>query len=154
MDGAAPLYRVVFVCAGNTCRSPMAEGWLRSQLPKEWRGRVTVESCGTGALPDMPATETAQRAARNSGFDISRHRSQPLSRDLIDEADLIVAMEERHRQSVAALATGAHAILLSPDGVPDPIGGGLDDYLDTIGLIKQEMPDVIAQLRELLSDKK
>lgn len=144
--------RALFVCTGNTCRSPMAEGLLRARLPKHWRGLVEAESCGTGALPGMPATATAQQAARKRGFDISGHRSQPLTRDLVEEADLVVAMEDRHRRAVLDLAPGADVMLLDEGGVPDPIGGSLDDYLETLDLQGSNLPEVVRRIGGMLSE--
>ena len=141
---------VMLVCTGNTCRSPMAEGCLRQLLPKELRGRVTIRSSGTGALPGMPATRTAQAAARQAGFSIERHRATLLTDSLIRQADLIVAMEERHRQAIRDLVPAAAPVLLCPDGVPDPIGGELSDYQHTLGIIQHEMPDIVTLIRDLL----
>ena len=141
---------VTFVCTGNTCRSPMAEGYLRYILPAEWREKVRVNSCGTAAMPGMPAMANSQQAAMQNGFDISLHRASSCTRDGIVQADLIVAMEEKHRQEIKKLVPDCEAVLLAPDGVPDPIGGTLDDYLRTLDLIKNEMPDVLQAIKEKL----
>lgn len=143
---------VLFVCTGNTCRSPMAEGLFRHKLPKAWRGRVRAKSCGTGALPGIPATEAARQASRKRGFDLSGHRSQPLSRDLIEWSDLAVAMEERHRRAVLELAPGAEVMLLDEGGVPDPIGGDLGDYLETLDLLESRLPAVTSAIGGLMGE--
>ncbi len=142
--------QVLFVCTGNTCRSPMAEGYLRHILPGQWRERVTVSSCGTGAMPGMPAMGNSQQASHRSGFDIGHHRSSSCTQDKVRQADLIVAMEEKHRQDIKKLAPENEILLLSPDGVPDPIGGTLENYLKTLDLIKNEMPDILEFIREKL----
>jgi protein-tyrosine phosphatase len=100
----------------------------------------------------MPATATAQQAARKRGFDISGHRSQPLTRDLVEEADLVVAMEDRHRRAVLDLAPGADVMLLDEGGVPDPIGGSLDDYLETLDLQGSNLPEVVRRIGGMLSE--
>lgn len=142
--------RVLFVCTGNTCRSPMAEGWLKQRLPKNWRGRIVVESAGTSALPGLPAAENARLAVRARGGDISSHRSQPLSRDLIASADIVVAMEEHHRQAVLDLWPGAEAIMMDEAGVPDPIGGDRAEYDRTLEAIAKGMPRVLKWIEERL----
>ncbi|HAD80981.1 MAG: threonylcarbamoyl-AMP synthase [Candidatus Edwardsbacteria bacterium RIFOXYD12_FULL_50_11] len=142
--------QVLFVCTGNTCRSPMAEGYLRHILPGKWRERVAVSSCGTGAMPGMPAMGNSQQASSRNGFDISRHRSSSCTQGLVRQADLIIAMEEKHRRDVKKLVPENEVKLLSPDGVPDPIGGTPEDYLRTMDLIKAEMPDVLELIKEKL----
>ncbi|MBU1356337.1 MAG: threonylcarbamoyl-AMP synthase [Candidatus Edwardsbacteria bacterium] len=142
--------QVLFVCTGNTCRSPMAEGYLRHILPKIWKDRVVVRSCGTGAMPGMPAMGNSQQAAAQNGFDISQHQSSACTKDRVRQSDLIIALEEKHRQDVKKLAPENEVNLLSPDGVPDPIGGTLGDYLKTLDLIKAEMPDVLELIKEKL----
>lgn len=141
---------VTFVCTGNTCRSPMAEGYLKNILPEKWKERVRINSCGTAAMPGMPAMPNSQQAARRNGFELTQHQSSSCTRDLIARSDLIIAMEDKHRQDIKRLAPEGDVVLMSPDGIPDPIGGTLDDYLKTLDLIKNEMPDVLQLIKEKL----
>jgi tRNA threonylcarbamoyl adenosine modification protein (Sua5/YciO/YrdC/YwlC family) len=142
---------VLFVCTGNTCRTPMAEGYLRHMLPKEWKDRVIVRSCGTKALPGMPATDKGQEVCKKAGFDTSEHQSRALTDHLLKQADLVIAMEESHRGDILKLFPQAKVSLLAVDGVPDPIGGTTADYQRTLDLIKKEMPDVLEKIKELLA---
>ncbi|MBI5804515.1 threonylcarbamoyl-AMP synthase [candidate division TA06 bacterium] len=142
---------VLFVCTGNTCRSPMAEGYLKNILPKNWKDKVVVRSCGTRALPGMPATDKGQETARKFGFDLSSHHSRTLTDSLAKQADIIIALEDGHRQDIIKLYPKAQVSLLAVDGVADPIGGTLEDYAKTLELIKREMPDVLEKIKEMLA---
>lgn len=134
-------YVIMFVCTGNTCRSPMAEGALRVLLEKERPGKFEVISSGTHAASHYPATIYAIEAARIWDADISGHQSQPLSKELIDRADLILGMTESHVQQVLKLdpraADRTYLFKNFPDASPhgedveDPIGEPLDAYNQT-----------------------
>ncbi|MEN6335699.1 MAG: L-threonylcarbamoyladenylate synthase, partial [Phycisphaerales bacterium] len=123
----------LFVCTGNTCRSPMAEGLFRKYLAEKIgcgidelsdRG-YKVLSAGTMRLAGAPASVEAVRACALKGVDIGDHVSRPLSRLLIDASDFIYCMTQTHCDQVVSLSPDAErkCHLLSPDGeIPDPIG--------------------------------
>jgi len=129
----------LFVCTGNTCRSPMAAGLARKLLADrlgcrtgELRSRgVEVASAGLFAAAGGGATPEAGRVARDRGADISRHRSRRLTSELINSADLIFCMTAVHAAEAVRLAPGAAGRIrrLSDEGdIPDPIGGGDEVY--------------------------
>ena len=89
------LKRLLFVCSGNTCRSPLAEGIAKESFKQD--PSIEVSSAGSTAIEGYPASEFATEVAGNHGIDISGHKSRSLDRDRIRETDLIVAMESRHR---------------------------------------------------------
>ena len=87
---------IVFVCTGNTCRSPMAEGIFRVLAEKYGLTDVTCTSCGTCAYTGLPANPYAVSAASAYGADISTHRSRALTQYLLEEGDLFVCMTQHH----------------------------------------------------------
>ena len=118
---------VVFVCTGNTCRSPMAEGLFRVLLQQNGVSDVEVTSCGTGTFPGMQASANAVAAAAEYGADISDHRSRPITRYLLDEGDLFVCMTEAHRSILSDYLPPERLRVLS-SGISDPYGGDLARY--------------------------
>jgi protein-tyrosine-phosphatase len=89
---------IIFVCTGNICRSPMAEGVLRHRLEAQGLSHIEVSSMGTHGLHNTPASELAQQVCQDNGIDIGAHRSRSLVGDEIQDADLILCMEPAHRK--------------------------------------------------------
>jgi protein-tyrosine-phosphatase len=90
------LFFILFVCSGNSCRSPMAEGLLRLKLPSRLQDEVVVASAGTLGIEGMPAARNSIEIVQEMGGDISQHRSQSVTDGLVEEADLILAMAHEH----------------------------------------------------------
>jgi protein-tyrosine-phosphatase/tRNA A37 threonylcarbamoyladenosine synthetase subunit TsaC/SUA5/YrdC len=136
----ADLYTILFVCTGNTCRSPMAEALMRKLLADRLQVRedelaakgYRVLSAGTGAARGGAATEEAEAAVRAFGADLSRHSSQPVSMTLIEEADRVYVMTPRHKRELEEWMP-EHAAKIQPldpagGAVEDPIGGSAEVY--------------------------
>jgi protein-tyrosine-phosphatase len=142
--------KLIFVCTGNTCRSPMAEGLMRAMLPEDcgWE----VSSAGVCAAEGWPVSGHSVEALREKGIDISGLTSRTLTPELIDDADLLVTMTEGHRQAILAAVpqSGGKVFLLKSFGVAqcaadiaDPVGGSLDVYRRVRDEIDAALPDLI-----------
>jgi protein-tyrosine phosphatase len=148
--------RLAFVCTGNTCRSPMAEGLAQRLLlerlgalgPEPVRGDPAAAAAAPGRLAAFgfelasmgvaasfgaPASPQAIAALAPRGIDIAGHQSQPASWERLAEMDLALCLTRSHARALEALlppGRGPRLELLDPEGrdVPDPIGGSLEDY--------------------------
>ena len=131
--------RVLLVCTGNICRSPLAAVMLGRALGQRNVRDVDVRSAGTGAWDGAPASEGAYLVALENGLDLSEHRAQLLTRDLVEGSDLILTMARHHRARVDELGgQGRVSVLgeyIGKQGddaeVSDPFGGDLAIYRDT-----------------------
>ena len=153
MTSTSPAKKVLVVCTGNTCRSPMAAGWLNRKLKgKGW----TAESAGVAAYSGGPASPEAVAAMREIGIDVSGHRSQPLTKALADEANIILAMTEGHRREIVRRYPEAkdrtHLVhgfgAGSARDVADPVGLPVEAYRHTRDELVQALGDFLLHLAE------
>jgi len=148
---------LLFVCTGNTCRSPMASGiagnLIAKQIgcdPNHLADRdVHVTSAGTFAVPGMPAADHAVEVLQERGIDITSHQSQPLTAELINQADYIYAMTASHESCIVDLAGPNGACiqrLLDSEDIDDPIGGDRATYAKCAETIEKA---IAARLEEV-----
>lgn len=150
--------RVLFVCLGNICRSPSAEGVFRQQLRDAGlEGRVEVDSAGTGPWHvGKPADSRATAAALQRGYDLSALRGRQVSRADFERFDLILAMDHSNFADLKALQpANSRAELdlylrryqLDEDEVPDPYYGGSDGFEHVLDLLEQAGAALVNEVR-------
>ena len=156
---------ILFVCSGNTCRSPMSEAIARNVLAQKMgvgeadleRKGINVMSAGSFAMPGARATPQAVEALREIGVDLSQHRSRPLTVELIHQADAIFTMSRAHAQAVMALVPAAaqKVATLDPDGdIEDPIGSDIGVYKQLAGELRPLIEKRVAQVTRGLTNAK
>lgn len=155
---------VTFVCTGNTCRSPMAERLLAHALAAEpaLAAHFQSASCGVAAGVGQPASANSVRVLRSVGVSLEDHRSRPVSQELLDDTDVLVAMTASHlralEQRFERLPDDIFLMREFTDGaaggdIPDPYGGDVADYQECRDAMIEAMPGLLRYLRRWVEKK-
>jgi len=143
----------------------MAEGLMKTKIPEEYKDKIEVISAGTLGLNGNPATDFAIEAAGELGADISEHRSQGVSQELLQKADIVFCMARGHKEILARQYPefSENVFILrafdrQPDeefyeDVEDPIGRDLPEYQACANLINSELDRIWPRLKKLMAGK-
>jgi protein-tyrosine phosphatase len=152
------MVRVLFVCMGNICRSPIAQGVFENVLLREGlEEQVFVDSAGTGAWHvGSPPDERAQRSAGLRGLDLSSQRARRITPEDCETFDYVLTMDEDNYRAVAALCRGSAVVrpfldfaTESPEReVPDPYYVGPDGFEHVLDLVEEASEGLLEDIRE------
>ena len=141
--------KVLVVCVGNICRSPMAEAMLQHELKD--KTDVFVTSAGLGSLAGHSASKHAVALMEERGLDISGHKARQLTPDMISDSDLILVMEAGHRRAIDSVEPAARGKIYRlcewrDKDIPDPYGMPRKSFEEALELIEQGVSDWVGKL--------
>lgn len=143
--------KILFVCTGNTCRSPMAEGLFNKLLSDKNIKNIECSSAGLFAMTGDEVTPNSVKACERFGVDISSHRARRITDYILDETDKFVCMTNNHAASLSMYVPQEKIIVLG-GGITDPYGGDLETYMICANSIKtalsEQFDDIISEAED------
>ena len=145
---------ILFVCTGNTCRSPLAEALARRIARERGFGHVKISSAGTNAWDNVPASDGALLVGMERDVDLTSHRARILTPEIVSEADLIFVMTPAQRDHVIQMGgrgkvhvLDEYALGAAGEGITDPFGGELSAYRETADALETYLNKVFDRLK-------
>lgn len=148
------MVRILFVCSGNTCRSPLAEAIAKRLVADAERPDIEVSSAGTHAWEGSAASDGAMLVGMERNLDLSSHRSRALTHETLAASDLVLVMSPSHLDRVKELDPAANVHLLAgfvtgtrgARSIQDPFGGDLDGYRVTADDLERELAGLLERI--------
>ena len=141
--------KILFVCTGNTCRSPMAAAILKNMAKPE--DNLNIISGGLAAPVGEKASGNAVAVMDEMGIDIRNHTAKNINADVISQADLILTMSKAHKAAIESAAKGKVYTLSEfageEGGVPDPYGGSIEEYRQCRDMIESLVKKVYRRIK-------
>lgn len=142
---------LLFVCTGNTCRSPLAESIARQLVHERQLRDIEIRSAGTSANSNSPASDGSLLVALEEGLDLSAHRATELTTELVNWSDIVLVMSSQHLERIQDLGGAKKSYMLTDFAsrgensrpIGDPFGGDLQVYRETFSELVQEIGDVL-----------
>lgn len=135
--------KIMFICSGNTCRSPLAEGLFKKYLADKNITDIEVESAGIGAFPGDEVSVNSVLTAISRGVDISSHRAKNVNAEHILTTDLFVCMTDSHKNVLSRACDESEIMVLN---VPDPFGRPIEAYEECAKQIESKFPQILERI--------
>lgn len=140
---------ITFICTGNTCRSPMAEGIAEKILAEKYSNcDITVSSAGVSASNGTPPSENAVIVCKEFGIDISGYKSKSLSHETISITDIFTVMTKSHAEILKLYGIPEEKITILGNGIPDPFGGNIEIYRNCRNVIIGAVEDLLTSVAD------